>query len=328
MPLDLSIIIVNWNSAGYVRKCLSSIYANTRELQFEVIVVDNASHDGCGEMLVREYPNAIFIQSHQNLGFARANNLGFQSARGRALLFLNPDTELVGPALNTLFGQLQTLPGAGAVGAKLLNTDRSLQTSCIQSLPTVLNQTLDIEFLRARSPRSRLWGMAPLFSGESAPAEVEVISGACLMLNRDLFEKVGRFSEDYFMYSEDLDLCFKLKQAGRKNYYVPAAALIHHGGGSSQRSQSQFSSVMVRDSVCRFLAKTRGQCYAVAYRSAMSLSAAFRLLLLAVVAPLGLFSQKRRASLSALRKWFAVFKWSLGLETWVKNYRPPSALSS
>src|SRR5207244_796979 len=107
--MDLSIIIVNWKSADFVRKCLASIYETSKEIRFEIIVVDNSSFDGCGEMLAREFPEAVFIQSKENVGFSRANNLGFQRAQGNVLLFLNPDTEMVGPALNTLFNQLHCL---------------------------------------------------------------------------------------------------------------------------------------------------------------------------------------------------------------------------
>ena len=322
-PLDLSIIIVNWNSADYVRRCLRSVYDHTHDLQFEIIVVDNASYDGCGEMLAREFPGVIFIQSDENLGFARANNLGFKKSTGAALLFLNPDTELVGSAINLLLSQLRNLPKAGAVGARLLNTDGTLQTSCVQSLPTILNQALDIELLRRLSPRSRLWGMAPLFSAGNQPSEVEVISGACLLLTRDLFESVGRFSEEYFMYTEDLDLCFKTRRAGFENYYVPAATVIHHGGGSSRQSNSQFSSVMVRESVGRFLRKTHGRSCAAVYQAAIGASAIFRLLLLALAALVGLaFSKQRQRIFCAFKKWLAILRWSLGLERWVNNHQP------
>ena len=129
-------------------------------------------------------------------------------------LFLNPDTELVGPAINVLFDHLRALPDAGAVGCKLLNSDGTVQTSCIQSIPTILNQVLDSEASRAKWPRSLLWGMAPLFSASENPEEVEAITGACVMLKREVFEEVGLFSEDYFMYAEDIDLSYKIRKAG------------------------------------------------------------------------------------------------------------------
>ena len=122
--MDLSIIIVNWNSAAFTRKCLVSIEANAANLSYEVIVIDNASHDGCGEMIC-PFPHVKFIQSTENVGFAQANNLAFAQSRGRNVLFLNPDTEILGDALQELLIALESMPQAGMVGANLLNSDLS-----------------------------------------------------------------------------------------------------------------------------------------------------------------------------------------------------------
>ena len=228
-PPELSIIIVNWNSAEFVRKCLASIYRNTTGLNFEIVVVDGASFDGCGEMLAKEFPQVHFVQSPKNVGFGGCNNLGFEKAAGEFVLLLNPDTELKGPAAAVLLHQLRATPGVGMVGARLLNSDGSLQTSCVQSLPTPLNQALDLEFLRKRFPNSRLWGISALW--QSSPAEVEAISGACMLLRCETFRRVGGFGSQYFMYGEDMDLCAKVRNAGLKIYYEPRAEVIHHGGG-------------------------------------------------------------------------------------------------
>lgn len=318
--VDLSIIIVNWNSARYVRQCLATVYARTREPRFEIVVVDNATKDGCGEMLGREFPEAVFIQSAENLGFARANNLGFEKARGGTLLFLNPDTELHSPAIPILYQALWKLPRAGAVGAKLLNTDGTIQTSCIQSFPTLLNKILDAEALRVRWPRAALWGMAPLFTTDVHPAPVDVISGAALMVKREAFERAGKFSEHFFMYAEDVDLCYKIHQAGYQNYLIPPATIVHHGGGSSQQSPSKFSTVMMPESTWRFLSSTQGRGYGMAYRCAMALSAVVRLTLLACLAPFPRASGDRRARVAARSKWRAILLWSLGRMSWVRDY--------
>lgn len=161
--MDLSVIIVNWNSKDYLRKCLVSVFAETHDIEFEVIVIDSASFDGCGEMLNEQFPKIKFIQSERNLGFAKANNAAFETSTGECILFLNPDTEVVGAAISTLYEQLRKLPDAGLVGAKLLNADGTIQTSCIQSFPTIVNQVLNSESMRARWPKSSLWGMASLF---------------------------------------------------------------------------------------------------------------------------------------------------------------------
>jgi len=319
MP-QLSIIIVNWNSKDYLRKCLHSIYSNTRGISFETIVVDGASFDGCGEMLAREFPQVKFVQSEKNVGFAKANNLGFEQSQGECVLFLNPDTEIVGNALNTLHDFLKKNSDAGIAGAKLLNTDGSVQMSCIQTFPTISNQFFDAEILRNSFPRHSFWGITPLFSGDNKPAEVEVISGACLMLTRTAFQKIGRFSDDYFLYAEDLDLCFKTHLAGFKNYYVPAAAIVHHGGGSSRQTQNVFSTVMMRESVYRFLKKFRGGFYGAAFRASVALGALCRLMMLLILFPIRLIRGEADTTSDAIQRWTAILKWTLGLERSVKGF--------
>ncbi|MGA3144004.1 MAG: glycosyltransferase family 2 protein [Verrucomicrobiota bacterium] len=311
--MDLSIIIVNWNSRDYLRKSLQSIYANSREMSFEIIVVDGASYDGCGEMLAREFPAVEFVQSEKNIGFAQANNLGFAQSQGDYVLFLNPDTEVVGEAINTLHQFLKETPNAGIVGSKLLNTDGSVQTSCVQAFPTILNQFFEAEILRRAFPRLSFWGMRPLFSADKKPAEAEMLSGACLMLPRPVFQKCGGFSEDYFLYAEDLDLCYKTRRAGFKNYFVPAAVIIHHGGGSSRPSQSVFLTVLMRESVYRFLKKFRGGGYGLAFRASQALSALGRLALLLILFPVSLVRGEAETARDPIRRWTAILKWTLGL---------------
>ncbi len=281
--LDLSIIVVNWNSAEFVRRCVDSIRAQTTGLTYEIIVADNASFDGCDRVLQEHAPYATYIQCEKNLGFAKANNHAFQRSRGASILFLNPDTEILGPAICLLYRVLQELPGAGAVGARLLNRDASLQTSCIQSFPTILNQALDCEYFRKQWPKSALWGTRAFLNDHLRPQEVQAISGACLMLKRETFERVGAFNEDYFMYSEDIDLCYKVQRAGYKNYYVPEAEVIHFGGNSSKQAPSNFSSVMMRESI-----------------GLLSISCLTR------------WSHvRRRLARASLRKWLAILRWSV-----------------
>ncbi len=323
---DLSVIIVNWNSAEFVRGCVRSIRQLTTGLACEIIVVDNASYDGCDKILQADNLEVTYLQSDRNLGFAKANNLAFEASRGASLLFLNPDTEMVGLAILTLHRALHQLPEAGAVGAKLLTRDGSLQKSCIQSFPTILNQVLDSEYLVRKWPRSKLWGMAPLYRPTSHPEAVEMISGACMMLKREVFQKVGRFSEDYFMYTEDADLCYKVSRAGWKNYYVPEATVVHFGGGSSQQMLNNFSALMMRESIWRFLRKTRGNLYGAGYRWSMLLAACCRLGLLGFLAP---FQRLRRQppSTDSFRKWSAILRWSVCRQGRMKQYEmasPPS----
>jgi N-acetylglucosaminyl-diphospho-decaprenol L-rhamnosyltransferase len=313
--MNLSVIVVNWNSTGYMRECIESILQFTRSITFEIIVVDNASPVQDFDGLTEHYPVVKIIKSPRNVGFAKANNLGFSQSSGDCVLFVNPDTKLVGPAINVMLERLQSLPDAGVMGCKLLNTDHSLQTSCIQKFPTILNQLIDIEYLRSRWPNSGLWGIGALFAKNRLPMPVEAISGACMMLTRKVFEKVGLFSEDYFMYAEDLDLCYKVARAGFTNYYVGEVEVIHHGGRSSkQRRADQWATIMKFQAVQHFCAKTRGRVYGFVYRAAMGCSACGRLLLIGLVFPFASVRWDTQALSVASAKWNAVLRWALGLE--------------
>jgi GT2 family glycosyltransferase len=318
--LDLSIIIINWNSATFLRKCLESVYTGTKAIDFEVIIVDNASFDSCARIVQDDFPSAKFIQSPTNLGFAKANNLGAHDAQGRNLLFLNPDTEIVGEALCRMSSFLDATPDAGVVGCRLLNTDMSLQTSCVQPFPSILNQALDAEYLRRTFPNFNLWGMQAILQSDGMPAEVEVVSGACLMIKAEVFKSVGRFSSNYFMYAEDADLCFKVRQTGWKNCYLGRAVVVHHGGGSSgTKPENNFASIMMRESLLEFMRLRRGSVYAAAYQVTTVVMAILRLLVLTVVFLFTWGRYKRELLRRTFAKWVKVLRWGLGMEAWVKQ---------
>lgn len=294
--------------------------AGTKECDFEVIVVDNASYDGCDDMVRNEFPATKFIQSATNLGFAKANNLGASVATGRNLLFLNPDTEVLGDALARLVSFLDGEPNAGIVGCRLLNTDLSLQTSCVQAFPSILNQMLDTEYLRRFFPGLGFWGTQALFTDDNRPAEVEVVSGACLMIKSDVFKVVEGFTSNYFMYAEDADLCFKVKEAAWKNNYLSGASVVHHGGRSSDKKpESNFGSIMMRQSLMEFMRLRRGSLYAAAYQFSIVVTAVLRLLLLMIAFLFTLGGQQRESVRRAFGKWVKVLRWGLCMESWSKQ---------
>ena len=297
----------------YLRGCLTSIYATTREVSFETIIVDNASPAGDVGVLKEEFPQIALVRSAKNLGFAGANNLGFKHSTGEYVLFLNPDTKLIGPTIEIMLKHIRALPDAGVVGCKLLNSDLTVQLSSIQKFPTILNQALDAEYLRLRWPQCPLWEISPLFEADVKLLKVGVIPGACMLLRRTVFEQVGMFSEDYFMYAEDIDLNYKLRRAGFTNYYVGETAIIHHGGGSSSRQEvSQWAVTMKMNAMLRLFRTTHGRSYGSAYRVAMGAVALARLVILALASLFeGLFG-RGRSSAEASKKWRAVLNWSLG----------------
>jgi len=325
--MKLSIIIVNWNSTEFLKQCVQSIVDTTRDLEFEVIVVDNASTDQSFHELANRFPGVKLICSPQNVGFACANNLGEEHATGANLLFLNPDTLVRGNAIRTMLLVLQSSTELGAVGCRLLNGDGTLQTSCVQPFPNILNQVLAIDWVQRRLPQLAFWGKGPLYAkGHASVAEVDVVSGACLMVKRDTFEHVGRFSDEYFMYAEEIDLCYKIRLAGLGIGYTGQAEVVHFGGQSTKKHGDGFSDMLMRDSIFKFLRKFRGLAYAWSYRLSLLASASLRVLLLGLllVMPPSMFD--RDAVRFAFRKWCRIATWALSLDRWVTlgQARPPA----
>jgi len=321
--MELSVIIVNWNSVALLRQCLDSVFSSSSGCDLEVLVLDNASYDGSAEMVSREFPSVTFIQSDQNLGFAAGNNLAFQRSRGHYVLFLNPDTEIVGDALQTMAAVLNTREDAGVVGPKLVDPDLTVQINCMRAFPTILNQLFDSSFSRRALGRFNFAGIKPVIEERSQPEEVEMLPGTCIMLRREVFDQAGRFNEKYFMYAEDIELNYRARAGGWTNYYVSNAAVIHHGGRSSdQKSESFFSTVMTREAVWEFLRASHGEWYASIYRTTTAVAAAVRIAVLSLVRwfPFG-----REVSAGASRsthKWMKVLRWCLGLERWAHRYKP------
>ena len=311
--MSLSILIVNWNSKDYLRRCLGTIRSTCNHLCLQIVVVDGGSFDGCGDMLNAEFPEVEFLQSPENVGFGRSNNLGFNLITGQTLLLLNPDTELKGQAVSALLEQLERLPQAGILGPRLLKTDGSLQTSCVRALPTPLNRALDSDLIRRLLPRSTLWGTADAYTS-AVPVEVEAVSGACMLMRSHIFRRVGGFTPEFFMYGEDMDLCNKVRRTGLKIYHVPNAEVTHHGGGSSRTQFNRFETLMILEAGNTYMRLNHGPSTAARFRLLQAVSAVLRLLVLLPVTVVG-NRNARSCRRELLLKWMAVLKWSLGLES-------------
>jgi GT2 family glycosyltransferase len=249
-----------------------------------------------------------------NLGFAGANNLGFEHSCGNKLLFLNPDTVVLGDAIEKMASVLGSASEVGVVGCRLLNRDYSLQASCVQPFPTIMNQVFGLDWIQRRWPRWSLLGMRSLSENPDGVSDVEVVSGACLMVKRDIFEPLGGFSTEYFLYAEEADLCHRIQRAGWKICHVGSAKVVHFGGESSKSNGSTFADVVMHESIFKLLRKFRGSSYAYLYRAALFLSAMARLSLLAplLLGPESMCDRDR--VLTAFRKWRSITRWSLALE--------------
>jgi N-acetylglucosaminyl-diphospho-decaprenol L-rhamnosyltransferase len=307
--MKLSILIVNWNSKDLLRDCLASIRSTCRELAPQVVVVDGGSFDGCAELIAKEFPEVDFVQSNDNVGFGRSNNLGFSRVKGETLLLLNPDTVLCDGAVRSLLEAMESHPDAGIVGAHLLNSDGSLQLFGVHPLPTPWNCMTDSDKVRSR------WWAHHGPPDEGRPVTVEAVSGACMLMKAAVFRALGGFDSRYFMYAEDMDLCLKVTRTGSKVYYAPDARVIHHGGGCSKNEFSKFSTIMIREALWVYMRINHGAPTALLYRWLMAVSAVFRLLLLAAMVLIS-GEQKRQVRVVSLKKWWSVLRWCVGLESW------------
>jgi len=233
---DLSIIIVSWNVRELLRRCLASIYAGwPAERPLEVIVVDNASSDGSVEMVRREFPQVQLIANQDNRGFTRANNQGIAASRGRYVLLLNPDTEVLDDALTVMVAYMEAHPKVGVVGPKLLYPDGSVQSSR-RRFPTLATAFLESTILHQwfpDNPAARRYHV--LDQPDDRVQPVDWVVGACLMVRRQAIEAAGLLDEGFFMYSEELDWCRRIKERGWEVVYLPDARVVHHGGKSSEQ---------------------------------------------------------------------------------------------
>ena len=316
--MDLSIVIVNWNSIEFTKDCLASIEATIARLDYEIIVVDNASEPAACLELSRRFSRTRVICSQSNVGFARASNLGATHSSGKNILFLNPDTLILGHAIQKLVCKLECDSAIGAVGAKLLNKDRTVQLSCVRPFPTIFNQLFAIDYLKRRTPRLPVWGTKALLpENVDACHEVDALSGACILVRRSAFEAVRGFCTDFFMYAEDTDLCYRIRRDGWAVLYVGEAEVVHLGGQSSEKTDVGFSDVIMRESIFTFLRKYRGPWYARLYRCALFVSASMRLAILCCIIPIS--ASNRGKTRRAFTKWMKIATWSMGRATWVTS---------
>ncbi|HID63003.1 MAG TPA: glycosyltransferase family 2 protein [Anaerolineae bacterium] len=222
--LDLSVIIVSWNTRDLLRDCLRSLQAH-KPNPAEVIVIDNASSDGSPDMVAREFPDVRLIRNTKNVGFARANNQGIKVSHGQYIALLNSDIRTTAGALKTLVAFMAETPAAGACGPCLLQPDGHPQPYAFGKDPTLL-------YLLHRGLQQVLFRRYLHDWATDAVQEVDWISGACLMVRREVIDQVGLLDEHFFMYFEDNDWCLRIRKAGWKVYYNPHAEIIHLGGQS------------------------------------------------------------------------------------------------
>lgn len=228
--VKLSVIIVNYNVTQLLRNCLFSIKKYLENVSYEVIVIDNNSTDSSWKNLISEFPEFHFIASETNDGFAKANNKAIESAKGEYLLILNPDTEIEGLYMNEVLDFADSKPKFGCLGVRMHDANGVFLPESKRSVPDMFN-SFEKLFTKFKKNTSKSYYRNDI--GEFEIAEVEVITGAFFLIKKAVYNKIGGLDEEYFMYGEDIDICYTLLNHGYQNYYYGRASILHHKGEST-----------------------------------------------------------------------------------------------
>ncbi len=238
--MKLSVVIVNYNVKHYLCQCLESLRRALKDIEAEIVVVDNHSRDGSIAYVKAFFPEVIYIESNHNLGFARANNVAIRQSKGNYVLLLNPDTIVGEQTIKKVLKWMDCHPEAGATGVKMLKSDGDKAMESRRGLPTPMTAFYKMSGLCRHFPGHRKMGHYYMsYLPWDQPAEIEVVSGAFCMLRKTALEQVGLLDEDFFMYGEDIDLSYRLIKGGYHNWYLPET-ILHYKGESTQKSSFRY----------------------------------------------------------------------------------------
>jgi len=233
--MTLSIVIVNYNTEKLLRGCLESVYAGANGTPFDIYVVDNNSCDRSVEMVRSEFPKVKVIENASNAGFSKANNTAISQTKADYVLLLNPDTLVIGDAVDRVMRYMDAHPKVGICGCKVLNKDRTLQLACRRSIPTPKVAFFRLSGLSRLFPNNQTMARYNMtYEDPERTHEVDAVSGAFLMIRREAIEEIGLLDEKFFMYGEELDWCLRAKRDGWTVMYHPEAEIIHYKGESTK----------------------------------------------------------------------------------------------
>lgn len=254
LAIDVSVIIVNYNSTGLLKNCLNSVNTFTKEINYEIIVVDNNSIEGDIDVQFKDFDRVMLIKNDVNKGFGAANNQGAKIAKGKYVLLLNNDTVLFENTIKKVFGYAELIDEKNIIGCKLLNEDKSVQKS-VYDFPSVLNVFTSNFFLYLLFPKSKYFNKYHMINkGINNIIRVDVVTGAFLFMNRKSFEALNGFDERFFFYMEDTDLCYRHRKNGGKVVYHPETSIIHLKGKSA-KGESWFKNKHQSLSTIKFFQK-------------------------------------------------------------------------
>lgn len=275
--IDLVVSIINHKNRDLLRELLRSIELHTHRISYEVFVVDNASRDGSVEMVRSLYPWVHVLSNDHPMGFASNNNRVLHLAQSRYLILLNDDMLLLNDALDRMVAFMDANPSAGAVGCRLLNTDGTLQRSCWRQYPSPKTLFIDLFYLSRWSPGLcwvRDFDVSIQSTGE--PVEVDYLLGACLMVRQQVIDQIGPLDENFFMFLEETDWCYRIRQRGWRVFWVPDGEITHYGQQSVSKDPVRFVPMLYRN-YCRFCRKHGGsKREIVTMKAVMALGLSFR----------------------------------------------------
>ena len=249
--VDISFIIVNWNTRSILINCLNSIYKTVTDIDSEIYVVDNNSTDGSQEVVKNGFPDVKLIENSTNTGFAHANNQALSVMQGRFAVLLNSDAVLQEGAIKSLLNFMNNTPNAGIAGVQLINEDGSRQNS-IDNFPSLETEIFNKSILRLIFP-NRYPGKSRIYHN---PIEVDSVIGACMMVRKEAIDEVGLLEEDYFIFLEETDWCFRMHKKGWKVYHVPDSKVFHLSGHSKKKAPGE-SQIEYYKSLYKFFRKNK-----------------------------------------------------------------------
>jgi hypothetical protein len=273
--MDLSFIIVNWNAKKYLLQCIGSIIDSHPSFSYEIIVVDNASSDGSPEMVKGQFPDVLVVCNNNNLGFARANNIGIRKAQGKFLCLVNSDVVVSKGCLEKMIAFMQSQPLIGMMGPQVIGINGAVQRSCMKH-PTLLNMFARAIALDSIFPKLTLMGNQLMTNWKhDILRRVDIINGCFWLIRRQALEGVGLLDEQFFMYGEDMDWCKRFWDAHWEIVFYPDAQVVHYGGASSANSPIKFYVEMHRASL-KYWNKHHGKVSSLIYRLVLLLHHCFR----------------------------------------------------
>jgi hypothetical protein len=310
--VDVSVIIVNRNTGKKLYDCLKSVFEQSNNCTIEVIVVDNASSDNSQLMVKSEFPLVHLIENKQNIGFARANNIGIKNSTGRYLALINSDVVVFKDCIEKLILRMDENADVGIAGPKILNTDNSLQPSC-RRFPSLWNNFCQAVGLDIVFPRSSFFGgWSMKYWAHDSTKSIDALSGCFWMVRRTALDDVGLLDERFFMYGEDLDWCRRFHDAGWDVCFYPDAQAVHYGGASSAMAPIRFYLEMQKADL-QYWEKHHGRLKQVCYGLIIFLRHLIRIVLFAVIYLVR--PQSRSRTSFKLRRSIACIQWLLRLRT-------------